>query len=164
MSMNITLLGIALAGGVFSAFASLPQEDARQKALQAVFDDLEKGIKAKDEALFKARWHADGYEKNLCGGSGLAGKGVFGQGSRKKWFLKPDLAKARIVEGGAVVVVFCEVFAWEKEKAVDKVDMILVKDKESYLVLGGGEKRDDVDGLVSRWLKKEPLEAPKKPE
>jgi hypothetical protein len=162
--MNITLLGLALVGGVFSAFAALPQDDVRQKALQAVFDDLEKGIKAKEEAPFKARWHAEGYEKNLCGGSGIAGKGVFGQGSRKKWFLKPDLSKAKFMEEGAVVIIPCDVWAWEKEKAVDKVDMILVKDKESYLVLGGGEKRDDVDGLVSRWLKKEPLEAPKKPE
>ena len=162
--MNITLIGIALLIGAFGSFATLAQDDARQKALQAVFDDLEKGIKSKEEAPFKARWHAEGYEKNLCGGSGVAGKGVFGQGSRKKWFLKPNLAKAKIVEDGAVIVVSCDVWAWEKEKAVDKVDMVLVKDKETYLVLGGGEKSDDVDGLVSRWSKKEPLEAPKKPE
>ncbi len=162
--MHFTLLGIALLVGTLTRFASLAQDDARQKALQAVFDDLEKGIKAKEEAPFKARWHAEGYEKNLCGGSGVAGKGVFGQGSRKKWFLKPHLAKAKIVEDGAVIVVPCEVWAWEKEKAVDKVDMVLVKDKETYVVLGGGEKSDDVDGLVSRWIKKEPLEAPKKPE
>ena len=162
--MNLLLLGIPLVVGVVSSFATLAQDDARQKALQAVFDDLEKGIKANDEAPFKARWHADGYEKNLCGGSGLSGKGVFGQGSRKKWFLKPDLSKAQFVEDGAAVVVFCEVYAWEKEKAVDKVSMVLVKDKEAWIVLGGGEKRPDVDGLVSRWIKKEPLEAPKKPE
>jgi hypothetical protein len=162
--VNILLLGIPLVVGVLSAFASLTQDDARQKVLQAVFDDLEKGIKANDEAPFKGRWHAEGYEKNLCGSSGLSGKVVFGQGSRKKWFLKPDFAKAKFVEDGAVVIVFCEIFAWEKGKAVDKVDMILVKDKESYVVLGGGERSDDVDSLVSRWIKKEPLEAPKKPD
>jgi len=162
--MHLALIGIALGIGAFGAFASIAQDDARQKALQAVFDDLEKGIKATDEAPFKARWHAEGYEKNLCGGSGLAGKAVFGQGSRKRWFLKPDLAKAELVGEGAAVVVFCEVYAWEKEKAVDKVSMVLVKDKEAWIILGGGEKRPDVDGLVSRWIKKEPLEAPKKPE
>ena len=162
--MNIAMLGIALAIGAFSTFASLAQDDARQKALQAVFDDLEKGIKSSDEAAFKARWHAEGYEKNLCGGSGLSGKAVFGQGSRKKWFLKPDLAEAEFVADGAAAVVFCEVYAWEKGKAVDKVSMLLVKDKDAWIVLGGGEKRLDVAGLLSRWAKKEPLEEPKKPE
>jgi hypothetical protein len=162
--MPLTLLGVALLVGTLTGVASLAQDDARQKALQAVFDDLEKGIKATDEAPFKARWHAEGYEKNLCGGSGLAGKAVFGQGSRKKWFLKPDLAKAEFVGDGAAAVVFCEVYAWEKGKAVDKVSMVLVKDKDAWIVLGGGEKRPDVDGLVSRWTKKEPLEAPGKPE
>ena len=160
--MTILLLGIPLVVGVVGSFPTLAQDDARQKALQAVFDDLEKGIKANDEALFQARWHAEGYDKNLCGGSGLSGKGVFGQGSRKKWFLKVDVAKAEFAEEGAVVV-FCQVYAWEKGKAIDKVSMVPVKDKEATIVLGGGEKRPDVDGLVSRWTKKEPLEAPKKP-
>jgi len=159
--MNLILIGGLLSVAVIGLFASPVQDDAKQKALQAVFDDLEKGLREKDEAVFKARWHAEGYEKNLCGGSGLAGKAVFGQGARKKWFLKPDLAKAQAVEDG-VAVVACDVWAWEKGKAVDKVDMVLIKDKDVWRVLGGGEKREDVDGLMSRWLKKEPLEAPKK--
>jgi hypothetical protein len=158
----LPVIGIAFAVAAFAAFASPAQDDARQKALQAVFDDLEKGIRENDEPRFKGRWHADGYEKNLCGGSGLGGKEVFGQGSRKKWFLKPDLTRTTVAAEGGVVTVFCEVWAWEKGKAVDKVEMVLVKDKDAYIVLGGGEKRADVDGLVSRWIKKEPLEAPKK--
>jgi hypothetical protein len=162
--MHLPLIGIALAVVALSAFAALGQDDARPKALQAVFDDLEKGIRDNDEPRFKGRWHAEGYEKNYCGGSGLSGKDVFGQGARKKWFLKPSLPQARGPEDGAVVVVACEIWAWEKGKAVDKVEMVLVKDKEAYIVLGGGEKRADVDGLVSRWLKKEPLEGPKKPD
>lgn len=160
--MNIVLIAaVAVAAGL-SLFASPVQDDPKQKALKAVFDDLEKGIKEKDEALFKARWFAEGYDKNLCGGSGLAGKAVFGQGARKKWFLKPDLAGARSAGEDTVAIVACDVWAWEKEKAVDKVEIILVKEKDVFQVLGGGEKRADVDGLVSRWLKKEPLEAPKK--
>ncbi len=87
---------------------------------------------------------------------------MFAQGTRKKWFLKPDLENARVAAEGAVVIVVCQVWAWEKGKAVDKVELVLVKDKDGIVVLGGGEKRADVDGLVSRWIKKEPLEAPKK--
>jgi len=151
--MVLPLIGTALAAAAFTAFASPPQDDARQKALQAAFDDLEKGLRKNDEARFKGRWYADGYAKNLCGGSGLGGKEVFGQGSRKKWFLKPDFAKATFVEDGAVAVVVCEAFAWEKGTAVDKVSMAIVKDKDAYIVLGGGEKRADVDGLISRWIK-----------
>ncbi len=87
-----------------------------------------------------------------------------GQGSREKWFLKPDFSKAEFVEEGDAVVVFCEVYTWEMGKAVDQVSMVLLKDKEAYIVLGGGEKRPDVDGLVPRWINKEPLEATKKRE
>ena len=129
--------------------------EARQKALAAPFEIMEKAIRDKDEATFKARWHSLGFEKNLVGGSGLAGKAVFEQGSRKKWFLKPDLSTAKILGDGAAVIVPCEVWAWEKGKAVDKVDLLLVQVKDAYVVLGGGEKRDEVESLASRWLKKE---------
>ena len=160
--MNLLLIGSVFVLAAYSFFAESVQEDPKQKAQQAVFDDLEKGIKENDAALFKGRWHADGFEKNLCGGSGLAGNEVFAQGTRKKWFPKPDLTTARVAAEGAVVIVACQIWAWEKGKAVDKVELILVKDKDTYFVLGGGEKRADVDGLVSRWIKKEPLQAPKK--
>lgn len=132
--------------------------DATQKALAAPFETMEKAIKDKDESAFKSRWHAVGFEKNLVGGSGLAGKEVFEQGSRKKWFMKPDLAKAKVLGDGAAVIVPCEIWAWEKGRAVDKVDLVCVKEKDGYVVLGGGEKRDQVEALASRWLKKEPLE------
>lgn len=160
--MNLLLIGGVFVLAAFSCFAAPAQDDAKQKAMQAVFEELGKGIRENDAALFKGRWHAEGFEKNLCGGSGLAGKEVFAQGTRKKWFLKPDLANARVAAEGAVVIVACQVWAWEKGKAVDKVELVLIQEKDGYLVLGGGEKRDDVDGLVSRWIKKEPLEAPKK--
>src|SRR5581483_1069456 len=104
---------------------------------------------------------ADAFEKNFVGGSGLAGMAVFGQGSRKKWFLKPDLAQAQILGEGAAVIIPCQVYAWEKEKTVDKVDLLLIKEKDAYRVLGGGEKRAQVDALAQRFLKKEPLDPPK---
>lgn len=137
----------------------MQDDDARRQALQAPFEAMEKAIKDKDEAPFKARWHAAGFEKNLVGGSGLAGKEVFSQGSRKKWFMKPDLAQAKPLGEGLAVIVPCEIFAWEKGRAVDKVDLLLVKEKDGYVVLGGGEKRAEVEALASRWLKKEPLDA-----
>jgi len=142
--------------------AAMTQDnDARQKALAAPFEAMEKAIKDKDEAAFKARWHAAGFEKNLVGGSGLAGKEVFEQGSRKKWFMKPDLAQAKLLGDGAAVIVPCQIWAWEKGRAVDKIDLLVVKDKDSYVVLGGGEKRAQVDALATRWLNKEPLDPPR---
>lgn len=163
------ILSAILALGMTASMVSPPldaargkqDEDARKKSLSAVFDALEKSIKEKDEAAFKARWHAEGFEKNLVGGSGIPGKGVFSQGSRKKWFPKPDLSKTTVLQDGAAVIIPCEIYAWEKDKAVDKVDFLLVKDKDGYVVLGGGEKRDQVDALASRFLKKEPLDPPK---
>lgn len=162
--MSPTLLAILVAFLGAGIVCGVAQDETRQKALSAPFEAMEKGIREKDEAAFKARWHAEAFEKNLVGGSGLAGKAVFSQGSRKKWFLKPDLARVKILEDGAAAIVPCEVWAWEKEKAVDKVDILLVKDKDGYLVLGGGEKRPEVDALASRFLKKEPLDPPKEKE
>ena len=141
------------------AAMSLASQDlaARDKALKEIFDVLEKSLRTPDEAAFKAPWHPDAFEKNLVGGSGIPGKSVFGQGSRKKWFPKPDLSKAQAVGDGSAVIVPCEIWAWEKEKAVDKVDFLLVKEKDGWVVLGGGEKRAQVEALASRWQKKEPL-------
>jgi hypothetical protein len=129
--MEILIMMMASAAGA-------GQEDARQKDLSAIFQSLEKGIREKDEASFKEPWLGDAYEKNFVGRSGLAGKEVFAQGTRKKWFLKPDLTRALTLGEGAVVIVPCDVWAWEKEKAVDKVDMLLVKDKDAWRILTAG--------------------------
>ncbi|HYF01639.1 MAG TPA: hypothetical protein VEJ18_22145 [Planctomycetota bacterium] len=135
------------------------QED-RLKALQDVFDAMEKALRGGDEAAFKARWSPEGYEKNLAGKSGLAGKAVFAQGTRKKWFLKPGLAKTRTLGEGAAFIVPCEVWGWEKERAVDQVEILLVPEGGRLLVLGGGEKGAEVQALADRFLKKEPLAPP----
>lgn len=126
----------------------------------AVFETLKKAIEGRDEALFKARWRAEGFEKNLVGGSGLAGADVYAQGVRKKWYLKPDLAKAVALGDGAASLVPCEVYAWEKAKAVDRVVVVVVKTDAGWAALGGGEKETEVRALAERWLKKEPLPPP----
>jgi len=128
-------------------------------AQEALFENMREAIEGKDEALFKAQWHAEGVGKNLVGGSGLAGTEVFSQGVRKKWYLKPDLAKAVAVAETASIVP-CEVWQWEKEKAVDQVHILAVKEAPGWVVLGGGEKIDQVRALAGRWLKKEPLPPP----
>lgn len=141
-----------------------PQDDATAKDLAAIFQTMEKGIREKDEAAFKGPWRDDAWEKNLVGRSGLSGKEVLAQGTRKKWFLKPDLTRMLSLGEGAAVLVPCEVWNWEREKAVDKVDILLVKEKDAWKILGGGEKRAQVEALANRWLQKEPLEAPKEKE
>ena len=127
----------------------------------APFTAMEKALRDNDEAAFKARWRLDGFQTNLVGGSGLAGNEVFEQGSRKKWFLKPDLGTAAILENGAALIVPCEIWAWEKGRAVDKVHLLLVRENDGYLALGGGEKREQVEALAARFLKKAPLEPQK---
>jgi hypothetical protein len=142
---------IALVGALMAAF--VPQDDPTSP----VFDALEKSIRAGDEAAFQARWHPEGFDANLVGRGGLAGREVFAQGARKKWVLKPDAARTRVLGEGAARIVPCAVWAWEQAKAVDKVDLLLVRDKDAWLVLGGGEKAAGVDALAARWLEKKPL-------
>jgi hypothetical protein len=126
--------------------------------LKATFDAMEKGLRGSDEALFKAQWHAEGYDKNLIGGSGNTGARVYKQGTRKKWFLKPDLPGTTVLAKGEAVIVSCDIWSWEKDKAVDRVDALLVKVKGTYVMLGAGEKRAEVDALSARWLDKKPLD------
>ncbi len=164
--MGTTFLALLAAAAVVAMTASVvdPQDDARRNDLAARFEAMEKGIRENDEAAFKAPWREDAYETNFVGRSGLAGKEVFRQGARKKWFLKPDLARLLSLGEGAVAIVPCEVWSWEREKAVDKVDILFIREKDGWTILGGGEKRVQVEALANRWLKKEPLEAPKEKE
>ena len=130
--------------------------DASKDAL-APLANIEKALRSSDEALFKAQWHADGYAKNLVGGSGNTGESMFRQGARKKWFPRPDASKLEVLGKGEAAIVSCDIWSWEKEKAVDRVDVLLVKSKDGYVLLGAGEKRAEIDALAKRWLDKQPL-------
>lgn len=126
--------------------------------MNEIFADMEKGIREKDESLFKKHWHAEGYTENLVGGSGLAGERVFEQGSRKKWFLKPDLGKTEKV--GKVTIVPAEVYAWERDKKVDEVHLAIIEEDDGSLkILGGGEDLDEVKNLAERFNEGKSLSA-----
>jgi hypothetical protein len=150
----VTIFALVSARGTAAA------DEVKSTAVQVLFDAIEKALRAADEPAFKAQWHPDGYDKNLVGGSGNTGASMFRQGSRKKWFPKPDLAKATTLASGDAVIVPCEIWSWDRNKAVDAVDALVVKVKGTYVMLGSGEKRAQVDALAERWLKKQPLAPP----
>jgi hypothetical protein len=154
MSIRLALLVLVV------ALAPRARADAPRDAMAAPFAAMEKALRAPDETLFKAQWHPEGYVRNLVGGSGLAGENVFRQGSRKQWYPKPDFAKATVRPDGALAIVPCKITSWKTNESVDAVDVVLVQVKGAYVVLGGGEKRSEVDALAQRWLDKKPL-APK---
>jgi hypothetical protein len=131
---------------------------AQDPRAAAPFSAMEKALRDPDESAFQAAWHSAGFSRNLVGGSGLSGRDVFDQAARKKWFPKPDLSKAAALEDGKALIVPCEIWSWERSKAVDRVDFLLVLEKDAYRVLGGGEKRPEVEALARRWLKGGPLE------
>jgi hypothetical protein len=160
MTRRLALGLLVMLFAVVSARGAATADDGKSPAARAPFDAIEKALKAADEPAFKAQWHPDGYEKNLIGGSGNTGASMFRQGSRKKWFPKPDLAKATTLANGDAVIVPCEIWSWERNTAVDAVDALVVKVKGTYLVLGAGEKRAQVDALAERWLKKKSLAPP----
>lgn len=115
------------------------------KDMKTIFADMENGIKNQDENMFKKHWHPDGYSENLVGGSGLAGNRVFEQGSRKKWFLKPNLEKTETVD--KVEIVETEIYAWERDKTVDEIHLAIAEGK----ILGGGEDLSEVKSLAERF-------------
>lgn len=136
-------------------------QPSMEAQLTAVFTDMKKGLEEKNEALFQSRWHDEGYKKNLVGGSGLTGKAVFKQGSRKGWYLKPELDKRKALGEGKVFIVPCQIWSTKKDRAVDKVWAAVIKGDKGWKILGAGEKTAEVEALVERFLKGEPL-APKK--
>lgn len=122
--------------------------------LDSVFADMEKGLKDGDEDLFKKHWDSRAYKENFVGGSGLPGEEVFRQGTGKKWFPKPDLTQTEKV--GSVVIVPAQIWSWEQEKSLDKV-YFAVQTKDKPVILGGGERMEEVRKLAERADKGEPL-------
>lgn len=117
--------------------------------MNGIFADMESGIRNTDEDLFKKHWHPTGYSENLVGGSGLSGKRMFDQGSRKKWFPKPDLGNTQKL--GRVEIVPTELYNWERERKVDEVYFAVAADSGGLKILGGGEDREEVRALAERF-------------
>jgi hypothetical protein len=157
---------IAIAA-VLCLSATASARPADKKGIKALFGKMEQGLREKNEAQFKSQWHPEGYKQNLVGGSGIPGRAVFGQGSRKGWFLRPDLEKLQALPGrlGGPWIVRCDVWSWKKKRTVDEVHALLVhtRDKERRMVmLGGGERLEEVIALGQRWVRKKPLPPKKK--
>lgn len=150
----VAAFSLALIGGAAVAL----QPDV--VAIEGVFERLDKALADKDEAAFKANWHSAGWEKNLVGGSGIAGRKVFSQGSRKGWFLKPDMAKLTNPGRSGPFVIPCDIWSRDKNKAVDKVWAVVAHEGKAPKILGAGEDFDEVMALARRFQDKEPLEPP----
>jgi hypothetical protein len=120
---------------------------------------MEKAIKARDQAQFKAQWVPAGYEANLVGGSGLPGREVYGQATGEGWFLKADVARLHQDGRDGAYLVPCLIWSWEKGRAVDEVWVLPIWDEATkrWLVLGAGEELDEVVALARRYLSKQPL-------
>jgi hypothetical protein len=134
--------------------------DPDTAGMKRLFASLEKGLREAREPLFKSGWLPESYATNLVGGSGLPGSSVYRQGTRKKWYLKPDLDALQTTGRGAPFIVPCDIWAWEKGKAVDKVHAALIY-KKGWIILGAGEKLAQVQALAKRWQEKKPLAPPK---
>jgi hypothetical protein len=123
--------------------------------MTARFDAMMEAVEGNDEVLFKAQWHAEGYEHNLVGGSGVSGSGVFRQASHGRWVIEPDMTSARNLpqQSADAWIVSCAVVSLAEQRPVDAVWILIADGK----VLGGGEDRDDVQTLGWRWANKRPL-------
>jgi hypothetical protein len=115
--------------------------------MNSIFADMENGIRNDDESLFKKNWSADTYDKNVVGRSGLEGSQIFKQGSRKKWFPKPDFSNR--IKVGSIEIIPAEIWSWEKERKVDEV-YFAIKMGSSPVILGGGEDLEEVKKLAER--------------
>ncbi len=132
-------------------------------SMKRMYKKMKAAMGKKEEAAFKAQWHPRAYATNLVGGSGLPGKSVYRQGTRKGWYLKPQMAKLRglPMRRGGPWIVPTLIWSDKKGKAVDMVYVLIVY-KKKWMILGGGERLAEVEALGKRWVDKKPLAPPKK--
>jgi hypothetical protein len=136
-------LGLALAS--LGSWAAGPNA----KQIASSFEQLRVSLEKKDKTLFLKYWHPRGFKKNLVGSSGLPGVGVFKQGSRKGWYLKPKMStlKARGTHGA---IVFCAIWSTRRKRAVDGVHAYVVWHNKRWVVLAAGESKKQVEALIKR--------------
>lgn len=116
------------------------------------FKRMKRAILQKNEKLFAKQWSLLGYNMNLVGGSGIPGKSVYKQATRKGWYMKPDFKKMIKVSNKAWIVT-CNIWSWKRKKAVDQVHALVVQPKNKWLLLGAGEKLKEVRSLSKRRKK-----------
>jgi hypothetical protein len=160
MTRSLTLAVLLLAALV--APRSSLAADPDTAGMERLFQRLEKAIRDAQEPPFKQGWHPDGYAKNLVGGSGLPGASVFRQGSRKQWYLRPDLKALRTTGRGAPYLVPCDIWSWKQNRRVDHVWAALIWHGKAWVILGAGEKLEEVEALARRYQEKKPLAPPAK--
>ena len=138
--------------------------DPDTAGMKRLFDAQEAALRGADEPAYRAGWDPRGYADNLVGGSGIAGRRVFGQGTHKGWFFKPDLRRLIQAERGGPWIVSCDVWSWKKSRTVDHVWAVLLWHAESkaWRILGAGEKRAQVEALARRQKAGQPLAPPAK--
>lgn len=130
--------------------------------LRKLFDELEAAHRDGDEGRFRANVHGAAWKKNLVGGSGTPVRGLFKQGVRKKWILRPDLDRVVRV-GPNTLMVSVEIFAWEKARRIQGAGLVVVREGDRWVVLGGGKKRVQVAALAQRHARGEDLAPPAPP-
>lgn len=122
-----------------------------KRVLSDLFDSLKQAIGNKSEAQFKSKWDAGGYRRNLVGGSGLSGKEVFEQATRKLWYLRPDMESLiqSTTERGKAFIVRADVCLFKEDKIFDKLWTVVVETRKGKCVmLGAGKKIEAVKALV----------------
>lgn len=150
MKIKFTFLAVLLAiatgcGGIIAGGGNM----------SGVFSEMESAMRNADEARFREQWLPAGYSRNLVGSSGLSGERLFSQGSRKKWYPKPDLGSVESV--GKVEIVFAELYNWEQDRKVDEVYFVIAKEGDGLKIVGGGEDEKQVRGLAERFNRGESL-------
>lgn len=158
--MNILRTGLT----VCLLFASLTWVWAKKSMdirIHSTFSRMKIALQTKNQELFTKQWHPIGYQTNLVGGSGVPGRGVYSQGSRKRWYLRPNFEK-QISLTNRVVIVPCDIWSWQKKRPVDRVHAVVVRQKARWLVLGAGERSKEVVALANRYIHNKPLPPQKK--
>lgn len=142
----------ALALFLLSTHTPVWAQKTRVFSLQKTFKELKVALQKKQIKRFKKYWYSKGFEKNIVGPSGLSGTSVYRQGSRKVWHLKPVLRGIRWIKKEKIAILPCLIWSSRRKRAVDKIQVALIRMKTHWLVLGGGESFKEVKQLAKKYI------------
>jgi hypothetical protein len=145
---NLIMINKVIVLTMILAFTICKPINAQEKML-LVFENMKHALMESDEEAFQTQWYSGGYQNNLVGGSGISGSGVYKQGSREKWYLKPVVND--IVQHTDAYIIPCKIWAWENEESLDFVYAAALKINEQWLIIGAGEDLNEVKAMIDKF-------------
>ncbi len=134
--VSVFVLG-ACGGSMGQNTAPQLSPEQHEDKIREMFARMEAATISKDLTSFAREWHPEGLGTDLAG-EGVSGQNMYGQGSRKGWFLRPTAIVPMAADGPWLVT--CLVWSWKKDRAVDEVTALVARYRGRWVTVATVER------------------------